>query len=1670
MCNKKYLKKIIPFFLIVCFTFSLARAQGPGSKVWYQTTEADFKKGELDSVIVTNLEGGEVQLPHPLVKISGDSVDNTLLRSAVYDKHGNYLRLWLANGENLFAEKYSPDGSVLIESFQVNDSIFYNRSNTDYTGHFNDKDNGFAVVWSAKTKSDDFMNIQYYTYLQLYDSSGQRIGNNLIVNDSVMNQTSKPSVFFDDFENYRVFWSQGNWDKTSVFYQKYSGSGEKIGVNQLLNPENFFNHEYAPLVAKNSRGEFVVALTANVDHDPISNYLDAYVRHFDRNGAPKGPPIRVDDDEGQKEQRITDICYNLKDNLLVVWIDRREVVDGMFAQVYAQLYNADGVPLNRNRQIAPIDSFYTGGVADAEIVLLPGDQFQISWEAWRQGGPPSMQIVVNRWAIMPVQNGMFSSGMLDTGPDGADYSMLDWSEISGSDSTAIQFKMRSSSTAGSITAADWYGPSNTTDFYTIPGGHSTNPLHNGDRYIQYKAFLTAQIPGTTPILKDVSLWFTTLDSIAPITPSGLATQNDVHQIHLTWSANREPDLKSYKLYRRRPGQDYDPIKAVEIPHTETHYIDTNVVTGKDYFYAISSIDSNLNESPLSEDVVGYPFGRLLYVDDGAAGGGDGSYSRPYSTIRDGIAATVFGDTVIALPGNYAGTVDIPVGVALVGSGADVTKITGPRSIGRYVVNCGDSSMIKGFTVIKNTDLGAAIYCVETSPLITENVLINYSGDNATGIEYKRSSAPRILKNIISGFGYGISDVHTALTYPAAIILNNVIVDSKWLAIILNNPFSRIINNTIVQQSGTAISADCYYAGAIVMNNIIHIKNDPNGGGIVCGSEPVDCSYNNIIANRSYENCEPGDGSLSEEPVFRQEWPNDFRMASGSPGVDAGNPGSEFNDRDGTRNDMGAFGGPDPIEQNLLIENSTAVTVSSASGFPGDSITVSISLTDMAGMSRMQCEFTYDEELLMPISVERTDLTKNFQLEWYVTSGRVVLSLERGTEVLEGSGVIVTLQIVVDPASSAGEACSMDLENLQIHNSRNEAFRILQVTDGAFIVHLGSAGGRYVFVDQNNTGYGDGSPNAPFQTISGGITQASGGDTVLVAAGDYNEQLKMRGNFVKGMGALVTRVYFNEETVVFDGINQSGISGFTLEGGDGGWPAIKCDQSSPLIFKNKIIARGGRGTGIECYNSSEPEIFSNLIQGEGDGIWISCTASNPDIHDNTFRTDDIGFSAIECSHNSRPIIEHNIFYSAQFGLSLISSRDANPQITGNKFYYRAASGCIIDGQSSSDIGMYNNIFISNSTEPGSAIQLRSSQNVILVNNTFYINNGKAIQLSESSLLNMNNIFSGTDSDPFDLSNPLSVTYSAFWDFSATDQDTLPGIGNIFSDPHFMSVENNNFRLAPNSPCIDSGNPAPEYNDPDGSRNDMGAYGGPYADSSSTASEQTVLSITSTDAAPGYQAILLVESEFVAGVAEIKLAITYDQSILQVEDVKTTDLTKSFTLTTDFSSSDSVKITLTSPVVISTQNGPLVQVIFRVNDDAGIGNTTPVCIKTASLSSDVSDVLMIKEINDGHVSIIRDPLDISATSDAMPGEFQLSQNYPNPFNPKTIITYELPITNDVELSIYNLTGQKVATLVSEQQNAGTYQVEWDARDFGSGIYFCRLQIAEGFAQTKKMMVIK
>ena len=88
---------------------------------------------------------------------------------------------------------------------------------------------------------------------------------------------------------------------------------------------------------------------------------------------------------------------------------------------------------------------------------------------------------------------------------------------------------------------------------------------------------------------------------------------------------------------------------------------------------------------------------------------------------------------------------------------------------------------------------------------------------------------------------------------------------------------------------------------------------------------------------------------------------------------------------------------------------------------------------------------------------------------------------------------------------------------------------------------------------------------------------------------------------------------------------------------------------------------------------------------------------------------------------------------------------------------------------------------------------------------------------------------------------------------------------------------------------------------------------------------------------------------------------------------------------------------------------------------------------------------------------------------PKAYSLSQNYPNPFNPSTTIAYSIKKPGHVRISVYNILGGKVAELIDEFKAEGSYNVNWNAQDVASGVYYYRLEF-DGQAITRKMNLIK
>ncbi|MBN8586465.1 MAG: T9SS type A sorting domain-containing protein [Ignavibacteria bacterium] len=96
-------------------------------------------------------------------------------------------------------------------------------------------------------------------------------------------------------------------------------------------------------------------------------------------------------------------------------------------------------------------------------------------------------------------------------------------------------------------------------------------------------------------------------------------------------------------------------------------------------------------------------------------------------------------------------------------------------------------------------------------------------------------------------------------------------------------------------------------------------------------------------------------------------------------------------------------------------------------------------------------------------------------------------------------------------------------------------------------------------------------------------------------------------------------------------------------------------------------------------------------------------------------------------------------------------------------------------------------------------------------------------------------------------------------------------------------------------------------------------------------------------------------------------------------------------------------------------------------------------------------------------------ITQTGNSIPENYSLSQNYPNPFNPVTKIKFSIPVKGNVKLSVFDALGRVVNILVNQNLNYGTYEAEWNASDYPSGVYFYKLE-TEKYSETKKMALVK
>ncbi len=200
------------------------------------------------------------------------------------------------------------------------------------------------------------------------------------------------------------------------------------------------------------------------------------------------------------------------------------------------------------------------------------------------------------------------------------------------------------------------------------------------------------------------------------------------------------------------------------------------------------------------------------------------------------------------------------------------------------------------------------------------------------------------------------------------------------------------------------------------------------------------------------------------------------------------------------------------------------------------------------------------------------------------------------------------------------------------------------------------------------------------------------------------------------------------------------------------------------------------------------------------------------------------------------------------------------------------------------------------------------------------------------------------------------------------------------------------------------------------------------------------------------ILIDETD---GVLSGQLELSLDPTKLKAVDATVSDLTSDYLLAHN---AQNGRIRLSFAGVESVNgSGSIAEIIFEP-----IGSEIDVIGEAGLISA---------QLNEGLFSVI---ISQHGGISDLPDSYSLHQNFPNPFNPETVIHYYLPLQSHVDISVYNITGQKVVTLVDNQMDTGSHSAVWNGEDdngesLASGVYLYRME-TDGFVKTRKLVLMK
>ncbi len=528
-----------------------------------------------------------------------------------------------------------------------------------------------------------------------------------------------------------------------------------------------------------------------------------------------------------------------------------------------------------------------------------------------------------------------------------------------------------------------------------------------------------------------------------------------------------------------------------------------------------------------------------------------------------------------------------------------------------------------------------------------------------------------------------------------------------------------------------------------------------------------------------------------------------------------------------------------------------------------------------------------------------------------------------------------------------------------------------------------------------------------------INFADAGDTIYVASGVYKEKIVVENKFLTLIGS-------GWDSCIVDSRDLEVPTGF-----------YAFNTTGDIIIKgfDVIVSYSNNGTGIAISDASYLSVIeNNKIENcyKGSDIFNS----DATLKNNIIKNVNIGIHLEAFNENYYPVIDSNIIITAyNISRGIEGSYGTAATIRNNLIILEDGGDGLHIILNPKDIR--NNIVIKKKPYNSYGYAFSLGNGIIADNLVVGKSNGTGFNLFKGSnkVVN-NNILNSASGYTADKVDTLKFHYNNEWDCGKKYTGFTADSTNIITDPMFVNKDSSDFHLQKYSPLINKGDP--NILDKDGSRSDIGIYGGPLGES-----------YTYLDLPPR---------------PPVNLSATVDSGYVKIKWNRNTEADfnhyKLYRDTTADFTADSANL-------ISTQTDTyFVQVIPN-----GIDN---LYYKLTAVDNQNNVSGFSEELPVGLTSVkSRQPYVVT--------NYKLYQNYPNPFNPSTIISYRLKERGYVKLAVYDIKGALVKYLVNGEKSAGYYEAEFNPKGLASGIYLYRIEIINQnripvYTEMRKMVYVK